>query len=218
MDINYDIPEDFESYVHRIGRTARAGKSGMAITLACEKYVYGLEAIEAYIKMKIPVEWAGEELFIDDLCSDDFIRDFMRSNKPGKEMPRKTEKAGQKNKEPKAKTEVKFKATKTDEKEKGKDKKVSHTATRINKTESEKTDKNKKKDIKTKTGQKLPEKSKKDNTKTAKEIKNKNLDERMKYYKEKYGEEFTVRREINTSEQVEKKSLFERIKSIFIKK
>ncbi len=59
--INYDIPEDFENYVHRIGRTARAGKSGAAITLACEQFVYGLEAIEEYIQMKIPVVWADEE-------------------------------------------------------------------------------------------------------------------------------------------------------------
>ncbi len=61
--INFDIPEDPESYVHRIGRTARAGKSGKAITLACEKYVYGLEAIEKFIDMKIPVQWADEELY-----------------------------------------------------------------------------------------------------------------------------------------------------------
>jgi ATP-dependent RNA helicase RhlB len=55
MVINYDIPEDYENYVHRIGRTARAGKSGKAVTLACEEYVYGLEDIEKYIQMKIPV-------------------------------------------------------------------------------------------------------------------------------------------------------------------
>lgn len=58
--VNYDIPEDYEAYVHRIGRTARAGKSGKAITLACEEYIYGLEAIENYIQMKIPVLWADE--------------------------------------------------------------------------------------------------------------------------------------------------------------
>lgn len=58
--VNYDIPEDFEAYVHRIGRTARAGKSGKAITLACEEYIYGLEAIENYIAMKIPVLWAED--------------------------------------------------------------------------------------------------------------------------------------------------------------
>ena len=59
--VNYDIPEDYESYVHRIGRTARAGKSGKSITLACEQFVYGLEAIENYIQMKIPVMWPDEE-------------------------------------------------------------------------------------------------------------------------------------------------------------
>ncbi|MFA7109263.1 MAG: DEAD/DEAH box helicase [Sphaerochaetaceae bacterium] len=55
--INYDIPEDFENYVHRIGRTARAGKTGKSITLACDEFIYGLEAIENYIKGKIPVCW-----------------------------------------------------------------------------------------------------------------------------------------------------------------
>lgn len=59
--VNYDIPEDFEAYVHRIGRTARAGKSGKSITFADEEYVYGLEAIENYIQMKIPVLWADEQ-------------------------------------------------------------------------------------------------------------------------------------------------------------
>ena len=64
--INYDLPEDFENYVHRIGRTARAGKSGKAISFACEKYVYGLEAIEKYIGFKIPVEWADDTLYKKD--------------------------------------------------------------------------------------------------------------------------------------------------------
>src|SRR5262245_47815261 len=43
--INYDLPFDAEDYVHRIGRTARAGASGKAISLACEEYVDGLEGI-----------------------------------------------------------------------------------------------------------------------------------------------------------------------------
>src|SRR4029077_209743 len=41
--INYDLPLDAEDYVHRIGRTARAGASGIALSLACEEYVEGLE-------------------------------------------------------------------------------------------------------------------------------------------------------------------------------
>ncbi len=54
--INYDLPQDSEDYVHRIGRTARAGAAGKAISFACEDYVYALEAIEEYIKQKIPVK------------------------------------------------------------------------------------------------------------------------------------------------------------------
>jgi ATP-dependent RNA helicase RhlB len=54
--VNYDLPQDREDYVHRIGRTARAGESGDAISLGCETYVQTLPDIEDYIGMKIPVE------------------------------------------------------------------------------------------------------------------------------------------------------------------
>ena len=53
--INYDLPQDAEDYVHRIGRTARAGKSGDAISFGCETYAMSLPDIEAYISHKIPV-------------------------------------------------------------------------------------------------------------------------------------------------------------------
>jgi ATP-dependent RNA helicase RhlB len=66
MVVNYDLPEDPENYVHRIGRTARAGKSGHAVSLACERYVYGLEAIESLIGMKIPVGDARDGDFKED--------------------------------------------------------------------------------------------------------------------------------------------------------
>ena len=52
---NYDLPNMAEDYVHRIGRTGRAGASGEAISFACEQYVYSLEEIEKYIGQKIPV-------------------------------------------------------------------------------------------------------------------------------------------------------------------
>jgi ATP-dependent RNA helicase RhlB len=64
--INYDLPQDREDYIHRIGRTARAGMSGKAISLACEEYVYSLEAIEEYIGEKIPVVWPGEDWLLPD--------------------------------------------------------------------------------------------------------------------------------------------------------
>jgi ATP-dependent RNA helicase RhlB len=62
--INVDLPMDPEDYVHRIGRTARAGRSGRAISLACENYVQSLSSIEKLIGMKIPVEHPDDALFI----------------------------------------------------------------------------------------------------------------------------------------------------------
>ncbi len=52
---NYDLPQDAEDYVHRIGRTARVGKDGDAISFACENFVYSLPDIEEFIGHKIPV-------------------------------------------------------------------------------------------------------------------------------------------------------------------
>jgi ATP-dependent RNA helicase RhlB len=52
---NYDLPQDPEDYVHRIGRTARAGAAGDAISFGCEDYVMSLPDIEAFIGRKIPV-------------------------------------------------------------------------------------------------------------------------------------------------------------------
>ena len=63
---NYDLPQDAEDYVHRIGRTARVGKDGDAISFACENYVYSLPEIEAYLGHKIPVATVPED-FIGEL-------------------------------------------------------------------------------------------------------------------------------------------------------
>jgi ATP-dependent RNA helicase RhlB len=60
--INYDLPEDSEDYVHRIGRTGRAGALGTAVSFACDDYVFSLDAIEKRIGRKIPVEWPSEGL------------------------------------------------------------------------------------------------------------------------------------------------------------
>ena len=59
---NYDLPFDAEDYVHRIGRTARLGAEGDAISFACERYAMSLPDIEAYIEQKIPVEAVSAEL------------------------------------------------------------------------------------------------------------------------------------------------------------
>ncbi len=51
---NFDLPNDAEDYVHRIGRTARAGAEGDAISFGCEEYAISLPDIEAYIGHQIP--------------------------------------------------------------------------------------------------------------------------------------------------------------------
>ena len=54
--VNFDLPQDAEDYVHRIGRTARAGAEGDAISFACEEYAFSLPDIETYIGHSIPRE------------------------------------------------------------------------------------------------------------------------------------------------------------------
>jgi ATP-dependent RNA helicase RhlB len=62
---NYDLPQDPADYVHRIGRTARAGAEGDAISLGCEDYVVSLPDIEDYIGRKIPVAPVAQELLAE---------------------------------------------------------------------------------------------------------------------------------------------------------
>ena len=61
---NYDLPQDEQDYVHRIGRTARAGASGEAISFACERYAFSLMDIEAYIGHRIPMRDIDAELLM----------------------------------------------------------------------------------------------------------------------------------------------------------
>jgi ATP-dependent RNA helicase RhlB len=64
---NYDLPQDVEDYVHRIGRTARFGASGEAISFICEEYAYSMPDIEDYIGEKVPVESISPELLFEDV-------------------------------------------------------------------------------------------------------------------------------------------------------
>ena len=62
---NFDLPDNSEDYVHRIGRTARAGESGDAISFACETYAFNLMDIEEYIGHKLPVGHIDASLLIE---------------------------------------------------------------------------------------------------------------------------------------------------------
>jgi ATP-dependent RNA helicase RhlB len=65
--LNWDLPQDAEDYVHRIGRTARAGAEGKAIALVDEASALYLEAVEKFIGQKVPVEWADDDLFVAEV-------------------------------------------------------------------------------------------------------------------------------------------------------
>ena len=74
MVINYDLPNESENYVHRIGRTARAGKKGKAYSFCSEQDVYNLPAIEKYLEKNIPSELADEKLLVEDKSKGVYIR------------------------------------------------------------------------------------------------------------------------------------------------
>src|SRR5690242_4826136 len=61
---NYDLPHDAEDYVHRIGRTARLGAEGDAISFACDLYAMSLPDIERYIEQKIPTAPITPDLLV----------------------------------------------------------------------------------------------------------------------------------------------------------
>lgn len=65
--INYDLPQDVEDYVHRIGRTARFGASGVAFSFICEEYAYSMPDIEDFIGEKITVNTITEDMLAMDI-------------------------------------------------------------------------------------------------------------------------------------------------------
>ncbi len=79
--INYDLPDNPKDYVHRVGRTARAGATGIAITMASEDTVENLPKIEETVGKKIDVEWAEDDMFVDIVKPKP--RPRSKSGKPG---------------------------------------------------------------------------------------------------------------------------------------
>ena len=82
MVVNYDVPEDSENYVHRIGRTARAGATGLAITLASEKTSDRIEAIEKFIGQKIPEVPVTSGMFVRDMSLERLAGQDLESRRP----------------------------------------------------------------------------------------------------------------------------------------
>lgn len=80
---NYDLPQDAENYVHRIGRTARAGKTGRALSLACDNYVFHLEPLEELLDYKIPVVWPEDDWYAEDKAGPVKTDRRRRDRKPG---------------------------------------------------------------------------------------------------------------------------------------
>ncbi|SDK73778.1 DEAD/DEAH box helicase [Natronincola ferrireducens] len=96
---NYDIPQDSESYIHRIGRTGRAGETGMAVTFATPKDQNALNIIEKQIKMKLPRQKTLKERILQDETLGDTSkkpsrrgRDEFKGNRKGKESTFKNHK------------------------------------------------------------------------------------------------------------------------------
>jgi len=81
---NYDLPDDAEDYVHRIGRTGRAGESGIAMSFACEKYAMNLTAIEDYIEHQIPVTDYNPIFLLDDVTPPKHTSRKPRGRPPGR--------------------------------------------------------------------------------------------------------------------------------------
>jgi len=89
--VNFELPDDPENYVHRIGRTGRAGAKGLAFSFVSDRDVEALQRIEDYLKNKVSVGW------LDDA---EFIREFQempreRDSRRGSFEPRSDQRSSQ---------------------------------------------------------------------------------------------------------------------------
>lgn len=86
---NYDLPQNAEDYIHRIGRTARAGASGNAVSFACEEFVYSLIDIEELLRHKIPTIQVSNDLLITPEPPVRFKSDQIQRRRPVHENKRR---------------------------------------------------------------------------------------------------------------------------------
>lgn len=85
--INFDLPRDPEDYVHRIGRTARAGRSGRAITLLGRRDFSLMSRVERFIGMKIRREPVLTATQVKDLHRESLVDEILERIKPEASMP-----------------------------------------------------------------------------------------------------------------------------------
>lgn len=79
--VNYELPDDAENYVHRIGRTGRAGQTGSALSMVSDRDVDALQRIEEYLKHKIEVMWLDDEEIVKEF--EPFPREEGGFKRPG---------------------------------------------------------------------------------------------------------------------------------------
>ncbi|MBC7530480.1 MAG: DEAD/DEAH box helicase [Oligoflexus sp.] len=90
---NFDLPDDAANYVHRIGRTARAGAEGSAYSLVCEDYGHNLLAIQKYLGENIPINtyWFSDEfLQIEDKAGNPYKDSNFKGNRMKDEESRRS--------------------------------------------------------------------------------------------------------------------------------
>ena len=200
MVINYDVPNEAENYVHRIGRTARAGKSGKAITLSSEQDVYELPAIERYIGKKIPSEIAMQEHYADDKSAGMRIQTDRYDNKPGRDSRGDTKKKTSRRKDS-------HKSTKAQSSQRDFKKRDSHEPRTEGSTKAQRTQReSKKRDV--------PRTQNTDLSKLS-------MEERMAVYKKKYAGAPAApapSTSLDNNSAPIKKGIFSKLKDIFKKK
>ncbi|MCG8324507.1 MAG: RNA helicase, partial [Thiotrichales bacterium] len=86
---NFDLPQNPEDYIHRIGRTARAGASGNAVSFACEEYVYSLIEIEELLGHKIDTVQVSNKLLLTPKPPIRIKTGRQRRGNPGHESKRR---------------------------------------------------------------------------------------------------------------------------------
>ena len=208
MVVNYDLPNEAENYVHRIGRTARAGKTGKAYTFCSEQDVYNLPAIEKYIEKTIPSNMATEDMMIEDKSKDVYIKlnSYRDDHDDKNHSSSKYSNRANGNRQYKSKSDYSKNKTGYSKSKSDNSKNKTDYAKSKNDYSKSKSDYTKNKYAKTNTNSK--------SRKPDVDLSKMSFEQRMKLYKEKYGSKAETKK-TTTPKQVKKLSFFDRLKIFF---